>query len=53
MAEYYGDMKAVSSLEITTNTLPNRWVYGVLAKNKIETIKEFREEWFLCNQRTY
>ena len=41
-----GDMKAVSSLEITTNTLPNRWVYGVLAKNKIETIKEFREDGF-------
>jgi hypothetical protein len=39
-------MKAVSSLEITTNTLPNRWVYGVLAKNKIETIKEFREDGF-------
>ena len=26
--------------------MPNRWVYGVLAKNKIETIKEFREDGF-------
>ena len=41
-----GGLKSVSSLEITRNTKPNNWVYGILAKNKIETINEFREQGF-------
>lgn len=40
------EMKAVSSLEVITNTKPNYWVYGILAKNKIETINEFRKQGF-------
>jgi len=37
------DIKSISPLE---NSSPNRWVYGVLAKNKLDTIKEYREKGF-------
>jgi len=37
-------MKAVSLMEITINTKPNNWVCGILSKNKIATITEFREQ---------
>lgn len=37
------NLKSLIPLE---NSLPNRWVYGVLAKNKLETIKEYREKGF-------
>jgi len=30
----------------TDNSTPNRWLYGVLAKNKIDTIKKYREKGF-------
>jgi perosamine synthetase len=33
-------------ITITNNVVPNYWVYGVLAKNKTETIKKFREQGF-------
>jgi len=36
----------VISLPKTTNSSPNNWVYGVLAKNKIETLIQFREQGF-------
>ena len=35
------NLKSLSHLE---NSSPNRWVYGVLAKNKLDTIKEYREK---------
>ena len=41
-----GEMKAISSLEITINTKPNNWVYGILSENKVATIKKFREQGF-------
>ncbi len=34
----------IESLLILKNSSPNRWVYGLLAKNKLDTLKEFREE---------
>jgi dTDP-4-amino-4,6-dideoxygalactose transaminase len=34
----------IKSLSILDNSLPNRWVYGVLAKNKLDALKEFREK---------
>ena len=36
----------IVSLQHTPNTVPNYWVYGVLCKNKIEAIKEFKEKGF-------
>jgi perosamine synthetase len=38
--------KNIKSLIHSENSLPNRWVYGVLAKNKTETIKNFRKKGF-------
>ena len=38
--------KDIESLLPIENTLPNSWVYGVLAKNKIEIIKKIREKGF-------
>ncbi|MDB4601068.1 aminotransferase class V-fold PLP-dependent enzyme [Flavobacteriaceae bacterium] len=38
--------KNIESLLPIENTIPNSWVYGVLAKNKIETIKNFRKKGF-------
>lgn len=40
------EMKGVEKLSLTDNTLPNYWVYGLIAENKIETIKKFREQGF-------
>ena len=40
------DMTDIISLQKKPNTSPNVWVYGVLAKNKTETIKAFREQGF-------
>ena len=34
----------IKSLSPVKNSIPNRWVYGILANNKIDTIKEFRAE---------
>ena len=39
-------MAEIISLPTKPNSSPNNWVYGVLAKNKIETIKQFREKGF-------
>lgn len=36
-------MDGVAKLEVKNNTKLNYWVYGILANNKIETIKHFRE----------
>jgi dTDP-4-amino-4,6-dideoxygalactose transaminase len=36
----------LKSLIPIKNTKPNRWIYGVLAKNKTETIKKIREKGF-------
>ncbi len=41
-----GKMKSISSMEITTNTKPNNWVYGILSENKLATIEKFREKGF-------
>ena len=40
------EMKDVKKIAVTTNVVPNYWVYGILVKNKIETIKKFREQGF-------
>lgn len=42
--ERIGEVKDIRSLELTPNTLPNYWVYGVLSKNKKEMIKSFRAQ---------
>ena len=34
----------IESLIPVEKSIPNRWVYGVLAKNKIETIKDYRKK---------
>ncbi|WP_417613355.1 aminotransferase class V-fold PLP-dependent enzyme [Owenweeksia hongkongensis] len=39
-------MHNICSLETTPNTLPNNWVFGILADNKLETIKDFRAKGF-------
>jgi perosamine synthetase len=36
----------LASLIPIKNSIPNRWIYGVLAKNKIETMKDYRKEGF-------
>jgi dTDP-4-amino-4,6-dideoxygalactose transaminase len=40
------EMNNIISLPKKLNSSPNNWVYGVLAKNKTETIKRFREQGF-------
>lgn len=40
------EMKGVERLSLTDSTLPNYWVYGLIAENKIETIKKFRDQGF-------
>lgn len=40
------EMTDVIPLPTKPNSSPNNWVYGVLAKNKIETIKGYREQGF-------
>ena len=36
----------IVSLEKREGAMPNYWVYGTLCKNKLETIKEFKEKGF-------
>ena len=38
--------KSIEALTPIEKSMPNRWVYGVMAKNKIETIIEFRKKGF-------
>ena len=38
--------KNMESLSLTGKSSPNRWVYGVLAENKIRTIKNVRKQGF-------
>ena len=45
-AEKIQEEKDIESLRPIENSIPNSWVYGVLAKNKIETIKNYRKEGF-------
>ncbi|MDA7731461.1 aminotransferase class I/II-fold pyridoxal phosphate-dependent enzyme [Flavobacteriaceae bacterium] len=45
-AEKIQKEKDIESLHAIGNSIPNSWVYGVLAKNKIETIKNYRKEGF-------
>ena len=45
-AEKIQKEKDIESLCPIENSIPNSWVYGVLAKNKIETIKNYRKEGF-------
>jgi perosamine synthetase len=40
------EIKGVEKLSLIDNTLPNYWVYGLIAENKIDTIKKFREQGF-------
>jgi dTDP-4-amino-4,6-dideoxygalactose transaminase len=41
--EVLSQNKTIKPLELTPNTLPNYWVYGVLANKKNDTIKKFRK----------
>lgn len=34
----------IKSISVSLNSEPNNWVYGVMAKNKLESIKFFREQ---------
>ncbi len=38
--------EGITSLNTIPNSQPNNWVHGVLAKDKIKTIKEFRDKGF-------
>ena len=38
--------KNIESLGLLPNSTPNRWVYGILAKNKVHTIKQYRKQGF-------
>lgn len=38
------EMNDVEKIRLTENTMPNYWVYAILAKNKLETIKKFRTQ---------
>ena len=40
------ETKELERLLVTSNTSPNNWVYGLLAQNKVETIKMFRKKGF-------
>jgi len=40
------DIKDISPLIKTPNSSPNNWIYGIIAKNKRKTIKQFREQGF-------
>ena len=40
------EMKDVKKIAITSNVSPNYWVYGILAKNKLEMTKAFRKQGF-------
>lgn len=37
------EKKGIKSLKLTPNSLPNYWVYGTIADNRNNTIKEFRK----------
>lgn len=45
-AEKIQKEKDIESLHPIGSSIPNSWVYGVLAKNKTETIKKIREKGF-------
>jgi len=38
--------EGIEPLQVVNNSVPNHWVYGALAKDKIQTIKEMREKGF-------
>lgn len=40
------DVKTINSLNLTPDSLPNYWVYGILCKNKLETIQNFKKNGF-------
>lgn len=39
----------IKCIQLTNNTNPNYWIFGLLSENKIETIKEFREKGFYAS----
>ena len=41
--------KNIESLSPLENSSPNRWVYGILAKNKLDTIKEWRKKGYYAS----
>ena len=34
----------MNAISVSPNSLPSNWVYGIIAKNKTETIKKFRKQ---------
>ena len=40
------EIKNIKPINITPNSSPNNWVYGIFAENKIEAIKSFRKQGF-------
>lgn len=47
--ELFFDFKDVVSLPPTIGTVPNYWVYGILAGNKTEVINKFRKRGFYAS----
>lgn len=40
------EVEGIKPLNVSSNSLPNNWVYGVLAENKTKLIKDFRDKGF-------
>lgn len=42
----FTNLDTINSLKITSDSIPNYWVYGTLCKNKTQAIKDFKEKGF-------
>lgn len=42
----FTNLDAINSLKITSDSIPNYWVYGTLCKNKTQAIKDFNDSGF-------
>lgn len=47
--EKINDSVDLTPLKVIKKTLPNYWVYGILSKNKIQTIENFRKEGYYAS----
>lgn len=48
-SEKIKEMKNIKAIKLLPNSLPNNWIFGVLAKNKYETLKTFRTQGFYAS----
>lgn len=44
--EKFTNLDTINSLKMTSDSIPNYWVYGTLCKNKTQAIKNFKESGF-------